>query len=79
VGNLIGSRGPASKPCAPNPTIDPEGNDSEERPRRGNPPLRADDLPDLKAVIDANELFPSAMLDNMAAAFLADGARGSAG
>jgi ribosomal protein S18 acetylase RimI-like enzyme len=34
-------------------------------------PLRAEDLPALKAVIDANELFPSAMLDEMTAPFLA--------
>lgn len=35
-------------------------------------PLRADDLAALKVVIDANELFPSAMLDDMLAPFLAD-------
>jgi ribosomal protein S18 acetylase RimI-like enzyme len=39
-------------------------------------PLRADDLPDLKAVIEANQLFPSAMLDDMTAEFLAGDAAG---
>ena len=34
-------------------------------------PLRAQDLPALRAVIDANELFPSVMLDEMTAPFLA--------
>ena len=34
-------------------------------------PLRAEDLPALKAVIDAVALFPSAMLDDMTAPFLA--------
>ena len=34
-------------------------------------PLHVADLPALKAVIDANELFPSAMLDEMTAPFLA--------
>lgn len=33
-------------------------------------PLRADDLPAVKAVIEACGLFPSEMLDEMAAAFL---------
>lgn len=33
-------------------------------------PLRADDLPAVKAVIDACELFPSEMLDEMVSAFL---------
>lgn len=33
-------------------------------------PLRADDLPAVKAVIDACGLFPSEMLDDMVAAFL---------
>jgi ribosomal protein S18 acetylase RimI-like enzyme len=34
-------------------------------------PMHATDLPALKAVIDANELFPSDMLDEMTAPFLA--------
>lgn len=34
-------------------------------------PLRATDLPALEAVSDANALFPSAMLNDMAAAYLA--------
>lgn len=34
-------------------------------------PLRAGDLPALKTVIDTNDLFPSAMLDEMTAPFLA--------
>jgi hypothetical protein len=38
--------------------------------------VRADDLPDLKAVIEASQLFPSAMLDDMTAAFLAGDAAG---
>jgi ribosomal protein S18 acetylase RimI-like enzyme len=34
-------------------------------------PLSADDLPAVRRVIDANELFPSAMLDDMTAPFFA--------
>lgn len=46
-------------------------------PSGGIRPLRADDLPALKAVIDANNMFPSAMLDDMAAPCLAgDGGEG---
>ena len=32
-------------------------------------PIERDDLPGLKAIIDANELFPAAMLDDMAAGY----------
>ena len=35
-------------------------------------PVTRNDLPALKAIIDANQMFPSAMLDDMTAAFLAD-------
>lgn len=35
-------------------------------------PLKADDLPAVKAIIDACELFPSEMLDEMVAAFFGE-------
>lgn len=32
-------------------------------------PIKPDDVPALKAVIDANELFPAALLDQMTAGY----------
>lgn len=40
-------------------------------------PIEPRDMPALKAVIDANGLFPSEMLDDMAAGFLGGGADGA--
>lgn len=51
-----------------------DGGDVRAEPIR---PVRAADLPALKAVIEANDLFPPDMLDDMAAGYLAgDGAEG---